>query len=220
MFRGAKRERFQMQRIARKLEFPEPQAVATPRTRCLVVDDDVFDRAMLGRCIGKGVTEVEVLEADSIAAARAHLDRVRPDIVLVDHRLPDGHGTEFARELMSDEAFADVLICVVSSVDPSLLDPAVATLPKDALSRVGLTRMVEEFLERRRLSRASADGALVADFGAHVSDSLDAAVARMLRTLRRAKSGARRTIPRSAMNDLDQLEQMLLALSDVRQRVH
>ncbi|WP_370313160.1 response regulator [Sagittula sp.] len=209
-----------MQRIARKLEFPEPQAVATPRTRCLVVDDDVFDRAMLGRCIGKGVTEVEVLEADSIAAARAHLDRVRPDIVLVDHRLPDGQGTEFARELMSDEAFADVLICVVSSVDPSLLDPGVATLPKDALSRVGLTRMVEEFLERRRLSRASADGALVADFGAHVSDSLDAAAARMLRTLRRAKSGARRTIPRSAMNDLDQLEQMLLALSDVRQRVH
>ena len=67
------------------------------RTTVLVVDDeDVFARAV-GRKLGRsGVASVL---APDLAQARSQLARRRPDLVLLDMRLPDGSGLDFLREL-------------------------------------------------------------------------------------------------------------------------
>lgn len=186
----------------------------TQMTTCLVVDDNSFDRCMLRRCLGRDRPGLDLHEVDSIGAARAFLTRRTPDLILLDHRLPDGQGASFARELRAESRMSDVAIFVVTSADTRLLDPDVPAMSKDNLTPQGIWAMVDDFLAQRSLATTTPEAALVEAFGGAMQDSISVALARMLRTLRRAKTAARRSIPTAAMNDLDQLEEMLLALSD------
>lgn len=161
---------------------------------------------------------MELFEVDSIGAARAFLTRRTPDMILLDHRLPDGQGASFARELRMNATLDDTIICVVTNADTRLLDPDVPAMSKEDLTPQTLWSLVDDFLEERRVAQGTVAGKLVSDFGGVVQDNMSGAVARMLRTLRRARTAARRSIPRAAMNDLDQLEEMLLALSEVAER--
>ncbi|WP_425070720.1 response regulator [Sagittula sp. S175] len=185
---------------------------------CLVVDDNSFDRCLVRRCLGRDRPELELFEVDSIGAARAFLTRRTPDMILLDHRLPDGQGASFARELRMNATLDDTIICVVTNADTRLLDPDVPAMSKEDLTPQTLWSLVDDFLEERRVAQGTVAGKLVSDFGGVVQDNMSGAVARMLRTLRRARTAARRSIPRAAMNDLDQLEEMLLALSEVAER--
>jgi two-component system nitrate/nitrite response regulator NarL len=64
----------------------------------LVVDDDPQFRELAARLLVAGGFVV-VGEADSVAAALAAADRLKPSAVLVDVELPDGDGVALAREL-------------------------------------------------------------------------------------------------------------------------
>ncbi|MGZ4596978.1 MAG: response regulator [Actinomycetes bacterium] len=67
--------------------------------RTLVVDDD-FRVAKVHAASVNRVEQFEVLgEAHSSAEAMSMVERLRPDLLLLDLYLPDGHGLELMREL-------------------------------------------------------------------------------------------------------------------------
>jgi DNA-binding NtrC family response regulator len=63
----------------------------------LIVDDDAEVLSFMAEVVrGEGFT---VATADSLRAARAQLVRQQPEVLLTDLQLPDGEGTELARDL-------------------------------------------------------------------------------------------------------------------------
>lgn len=69
-----------------------------PKPRALVVEDQTTFRELLGEVLGAGA-RYDVTMAATGAEARAHMQRARFDIVLLDLVLPDMHGTELLNEL-------------------------------------------------------------------------------------------------------------------------
>lgn len=193
------------------LHAPDTPLVGT----CLVVDDDTFDRCLVRRCIGRDRPDLDLFECDTISSARDFLSEQQPDLILLDHRLPDGEGAEFAKELRADARLDNTMICLVTNADTRMFDPSITALSKDALTPQSLWDIVEAFLAERQITRSSSERRLVEEFGNSVQDNMAPVVSRMIRTLRSAKIRARRTIPRAALNDLEKLEEMLLALSEV-----
>lgn len=64
----------------------------------LLIEDDAMVRAWLRLALQRSEFRVAG-EASTVAGARELLDRRRPDVLLVDQRLPDLSGTEFVKEL-------------------------------------------------------------------------------------------------------------------------
>ena len=99
----------------------------TAATTVLIVDDeDVFARAV-GRKLARNAME-SVLAAD-LAEARSLLSARRPDLVLLDMRLPDGSGLDFLRELRAGD-HADVPVLVLTAFGG--LQDAVAAMKERA----------------------------------------------------------------------------------------
>ena len=85
------------------------------KIRVLVVDDHPFFRSGIVEWINRHPTLTCCGEADTVAAARSAAARLRPDIVLLDLRLPDGDGLELIRDLLED--CPDVRVIALSQYD-------------------------------------------------------------------------------------------------------
>ncbi|KON80488.1 sigma-54 dependent transcriptional regulator [Azoarcus sp. PA01] len=84
----------------------------------LLVDDDPESLGWLTEFIkGEGYT---VATADSLRAARIHLTRSTPDVVLTDLMLPDGQGIEILNELESRDTTEVVVITGHASVETAI----------------------------------------------------------------------------------------------------
>ncbi|NMG17387.1 sigma-54-dependent transcriptional regulator [Aromatoleum bremense] len=84
----------------------------------LLVDDDSETIGWLSEFIkGEGYT---VATADSLRAARIHLTRSTPDVVLTDLMLPDGLGIELVDELESRDTTEVVVITGHASVETAI----------------------------------------------------------------------------------------------------
>jgi CheY-like chemotaxis protein len=74
-------------------------------SKILLVEDEELNRtlvkAVLSRAQVQAVRDAEVLDASSLAVARARLSSDDVDLILLDMNLPDGHGLTLARELSS-----------------------------------------------------------------------------------------------------------------------
>lgn len=182
---------------------------------CLVVDDNTFDRHMIKRCVGRDRPDLALFECATLTEARRFLDTGHADLILLDNQMPDGSGADFARELRRDRRLTDTVICVVTGGDPRRLGEDVTALSKDHLSTRGLWNMVGAFLEERAILRSTSEARLVEDFGSALSERMAPAVSRMLRTLRMARARLARRDPRLAMDELDKLEEMMLAMADM-----
>jgi DNA-binding NtrC family response regulator len=84
----------------------------------LLVDDDPEALEWLTELArGEGFT---VAQAESLRAARIHLARLQPDILLTDLQLPDGQGVELVNDLESRESTEFVLITGHASVESAV----------------------------------------------------------------------------------------------------
>ena len=84
----------------------------------LIVDDDANTRAALSElATAEGLT---VATATSLRDARIQMGRLRPDVVLVDLRLPDGNGLELFEHLESSAAMEVVLMTGHASVETAV----------------------------------------------------------------------------------------------------
>ena len=123
----------------------------------LIVDDDANTREALGALVrAEGFTAAA---AASIAEARIQLVRQRPDVVLMDLRLPDGSGMDLFEDLEDPASIETILITGHASVES-----AVEALRMGASDY--LTKPVNVQRLKAVLSRVPKSGELRAEIGA------------------------------------------------------
>lgn len=86
----------------------------TEMTRCLVIEDNLLDQKMIQRSFAGARVSVELEFATTLRAAQRLLATNRFSIILCDNNLPDGNGTDFAKELAEDPKYRGVRIVIVS----------------------------------------------------------------------------------------------------------
>jgi CheY-like chemotaxis protein len=116
-----------------------PETVGRAAPGVLIVDDDAgfrrLARILLQQC-GLRIAG----EASDGAQARSQCERLRPDAVLLDVKLPDADGPTLARELCSASPGLQVLL---TSTDPSVGGAAgIAFLSKTQLPSADLARLL------------------------------------------------------------------------------
>ncbi len=93
----------------------------------LVVDDERLFRVLAEEALASEGFDVRT--AQSLAKARAELERSAADVVILDRRLPDGDGIDFLKELR--EADQSMLVIIVTAYGD--VDNAVAALKAGAV---------------------------------------------------------------------------------------
>ena len=122
----------------------------------LIVEDDVDAQLITAATLRH--FGYEVVKADSVEGARQVTRELRPDVVILDCRLPDGDGLELAQMWRKDARMKDVPIIVLTAgsarqdVEAALLAGADAFLVKPVPGAV-LAMQVEKLLIGRRPSQ-------------------------------------------------------------------
>jgi DNA-binding response OmpR family regulator len=135
---------------------PEP-ARDERRRRILLVEDEEMNRALIRASIDRFgddlIRSAELIQAATLAEAREAIGRGAVDLVLLDVRLPDGNGLEFAREFRElPEAERPRVLILSASVLP---DERTAAIESGADRFVGkpyrpdeVVTAIRELLER------------------------------------------------------------------------
>ncbi len=118
--------------------------------RVLVVDDSTLVREGLRAVLGTQIqgSRIEVVgEAGTVAAALTEARRTKPDVVLLDIRLPDGSGLDACRDIKRALPSARVLI-LTSVASDELIHQAVVAGAQGYLMKeidpAGLTRAIAD----------------------------------------------------------------------------
>jgi len=103
---------------------------ATKSISVLLVDDSELVRAGLKTLLdlhaeAAGVHLHVIGEAHSVATALREVDRLKPNVVLLDIRLPDGSGMDACRQILSSGSEAKILI-LTSVIDDGLIYDAMS----------------------------------------------------------------------------------------------
>ena len=85
---------------------------ARVRPRLLLVDDDEMQHKLLARILAN--RELELIGAYSATEAWRKLRERRPDLILMDVKLPDLDGLEITRRLKSSPEFADIPVIMLT----------------------------------------------------------------------------------------------------------
>ncbi len=89
----------------------------------LLVEDDPTNRALVRAVLSRApqvrLRDALITEAATLAGARAALASIRPDVVLLDVRLPDGNGLDLARDLALQGRLPTPRVVVSASVLPA-----------------------------------------------------------------------------------------------------
>src|SRR3954462_9912862 len=98
----------------------------TARIRVLLIDDSEVVRAGLRSLLGTEPAIDVVGEAATVANGLEATARLKPDVVLLDIRLPDGTGIDACREILKRLPSTRVLI-LTSVIDDTVVDDAIRT---------------------------------------------------------------------------------------------
>jgi len=161
-----------------------------PRVRLLIVDDSEVVRTGLRTLLGTE-TGIEVIgEAMSVATGVEAALRLKPDVVLLDIRLPDGTGIDACRQILKRSSDTRVLI-LTSVIDDTIVDEAI---------RAGAHGYLLKEIDGRGLVTAICDVAA----GKSILDP--AVTARVMQLVKSGGSG------RDAFSSLSPQEKRVLAL--------
>lgn len=167
-------------------------ASSTPALRLLIVDDSEVVRTGLRTLLGIDPRLSVVGEAATVAGGIEAGARLKPDVVLLDIRLPDGSGIEVCRRILRDSPDTRVLI-LTSVLDNSVVDDAI---------RAGAHGYLLKEIDGRGLVQAIHDVAA----GRSILDP--AITARVMELLKTSAAGG----PRDALAQLSPQEKRVLAL--------
>jgi len=98
----------------------------TKPIRVLLVDDHEIVRLGLRSVLGQSHGIVVVGEATSVADAVGLAGKLKPDVILMDVRLPDGSGVDACREILADHPNTRVLFLTSYADDDSVLAAVLA----------------------------------------------------------------------------------------------
>lgn len=82
--------------------------------RCIVMDDSRFDRKFLRSIAQDSRFDLDFVETSNIAETVEFLETDVADLALLDYRVPDGDGIDFARKLTSEGGASGMPIIVVT----------------------------------------------------------------------------------------------------------
>lgn len=119
-------------------------------TRVLVVDDHEVLATSLAHVLDAEPDLVTVGVAGSLERARALIPTCAPDVILLDHRLPDGDGADAIGELLALRPSAQVVMLTASAADHVL----VKALEAGASGFVSKTRSLAELTSAVRAAAA------------------------------------------------------------------
>lgn len=91
------------------------------KTKKVLIVEDEGDMCLLLNIILNG-KEMELDHVKTIAAARTYLEQSKPDVVLLDNKLPDGFGVDFISFIK--QHYPSVKVIMISGYDPSVGDVA------------------------------------------------------------------------------------------------
>lgn len=97
---------------------------AVSKIRLLLVDDSEVVRAGLRALLGTEPTLDVIGDAASVAQGVAASGRLKPDVVLLDIRLPDGTGIDACRQILKVSPETRVLM-LTSVLDDTVVDDAI-----------------------------------------------------------------------------------------------
>ena len=122
-------------------------AARPPRIRVVLVDDSEVVRIGLRALLGTDPSLEVVGEAGNVATGVETCARLRPDVVLLDLRLPDGTGVEACRQIVKRTPDSRVLV-LTSNAEGATVDDAIRAgahgyLLKEIDGR-GLTNAIRE----------------------------------------------------------------------------
>ncbi|WP_299027167.1 response regulator [uncultured Sulfitobacter sp.] len=81
---------------------------------CLIIEDSQFDQQMMTRVVARSRERLQVKVVGTLQSARECLATGDVSLILLDNRLPDGIGANFALELASDPRHASTPVIMVS----------------------------------------------------------------------------------------------------------
>jgi DNA-binding NarL/FixJ family response regulator len=121
---------------------PYTSAVATPVRVFLLDDHEVVRRGL--RELLESEDDIEVVgEAGTAAEALARIPPTRPDVAVLDIRLPDGNGVEVCREVRARHPEIQCLILTSYSEDEALFQAIMAGASGYLLKQVKGTDLVD-----------------------------------------------------------------------------
>jgi two-component system, NarL family, response regulator DevR len=154
--------------------------------KVFLVDDHEVVRRGIVELLGSD-PELEVVgEAGSVAEAMARIPAARPDVAVLDVRLPDGSGIELCRDLLSDIPELRCLMLTSFTSDEAMLDAVLA----------GASGYVVKDIKGMELAQA------IKDVGAGKSLLDNRAAAALMAKLRGA---AERTDPLVGLSDQERI---------------
>jgi two-component system OmpR family response regulator len=83
----------------------------------LLVDDSEISLERIGRAVAAARPEVAIVKASTFADGLTAFQKLRPELVVLDTRLPDGDGYELLKLLKSDSPQARVVMLSSEPVD-------------------------------------------------------------------------------------------------------
>lgn len=110
--------------------------------RVLLVDDHEIVRVGLRSVLGQNHGIVVVGESASVAEAVALAGKLRPDVILMDIRLPDGSGVDACREILAAHPGIQVIFLTSYADDDSVLAAVVAGARGYVLKEIDSTSLV------------------------------------------------------------------------------
>ena len=128
-----------------------PESEESPRpARVLIVDDHEVLAASLAQVLDHEPDLDVVGSAGTLERARALIATEAPDVVLLDHRLPDGDGVEAIAGLLEMHPAASVVVLTATTADHVL----VAAIEGGASGFVSKTRGIAEVTSAVRAAAA------------------------------------------------------------------
>ncbi len=124
--------------------------VPTEPARVLIVDDHEVLAASLAQVLDHEPDLTVVGAAGTLEKARALLATEAPDVVLLDHRLPDGDGVEAIPDLLALRPEASIVVLTATTADHVL----VAAIEGGASGFVSKTRGLDEVTSAVRAAAA------------------------------------------------------------------
>lgn len=123
---------------------PKPEVGLNARPiRLLLVDDHEVVRLGLRTLFNRSATVEVVGEAGTMASALSEALQLKPDVVLMDIRLPDGDGIEACREIRAERPETRVLFLTSYSDDTALLSTMFAGAAGFLLKEIGGSALVQ-----------------------------------------------------------------------------
>ncbi len=122
-----------------------------PRITVLLVDDHQLIREGLRRAFDRAGDLEVVGEASSVAEAVMALDRLSPDVLVTDVRLPDGDGIALSQKARASDPNLGIVVLTMYAGDDKLF----AALDSGASAFVGKDSPAEEVVAAARHAAAS-----------------------------------------------------------------